>query len=216
MPALLIAAALLAIVAIVAARSMPGEAGGAGALELEAAAGDPDPAPAGPVAADAVDLAGPVPVAVFDGGADLLAAVGGAVKKLFQLPANAAPYADAIARAEAAHGIPETLLARQLHEESRYRPEVIDGRVKSSAGAIGIAQFMPATARDFNLDPTDPFASIDAAARYMAQLYKITGDWAKALASYNWGVGNVTRRGLDRAPDETRKYVAAILADVEV
>lgn len=123
-------------------------------------------------------------------------------------------YAGAIAQAEADNGIPRDVLARLLYQECRYRDDIITGRVRSSVGAVGIAQFMPATARDMLVDPLDPFASIDAAARYLASLHRQTGTWAKALAAYNWGIGNVQRRGLDAAPSETRTYYAAILADV--
>lgn len=129
-------------------------------------------------------------------------------------PAAAAPYLDAIRSAEDANGLPRYMLARLLYQESRYRQEVIDGRVTSSAGAVGIAQFMPATARDFGIDPRDPWQSIDAAARYLSQLYRRFGNWREALAAYNWGQGNVAAKGVDAAPAETRSYFASILSDL--
>ncbi|MEI7447897.1 MAG: transglycosylase SLT domain-containing protein [Burkholderiales bacterium] len=129
-------------------------------------------------------------------------------------PAAAGPYLSAIAAAEARYGIPSNMLARLLWQESRFRPDIIEGRTRSPAGAVGIAQFMPATARQFNLDPLDPIASIDAAGRYLSQLYRRFGTWAQALAAYNWGQGNVARRGLDQAPAETRRYYSSILSDL--
>lgn len=132
----------------------------------------------------------------------------------WQPPAAAAPYLDAIRAAEDANGLPRNMLARLLYQESRYRPEVIDGRVTSSAGALGIAQFMPATARDFGIDPRDPWQSIDAAGRYLAQLYRRFGNWREALAAYNWGQGNVAAKGVDAAPAETRSYFGSILSDL--
>lgn len=129
-------------------------------------------------------------------------------------PATAAPYLAAIIAAEDANGIPRNLLARLLYQESHFRPEIIDGTRRSSAGAIGIAQFMPATAADEGVNPLDPFASIAAAGRYLRKLYGATGDWKLALASYNWGVGNVTRKGLAAAPAETQNYVAQIAGAV--
>jgi soluble lytic murein transglycosylase-like protein len=129
-------------------------------------------------------------------------------------PARAAPYLAAIAQAEDKYSIPPQLLARLLYQESRYRPEIIDGSVRSSAGAIGIAQFMPATAAEMGVDPLNADSSIDGAARYLRRLYDGTGTWAGALAAYNWGIGNVRRRGLGAAPAETREYVSAILGDV--
>lgn len=160
--------------------------------------------PAGPAAADQ-------PLA---GGAALLDALGGAVARIWHLPERAAPYAEAISQAEAKYGLPEGLLARTLYEESRFRPEIIDGTVRSSAGAIGIAQFMPATAREAGIDPADPHQAIPAAARYLRGLFDRFGSWAEALAAYNWGQGNVQRKGLDAAPAETKRYTSAILGDL--
>lgn len=129
-------------------------------------------------------------------------------------PAAAAPYLGAIETAERAYGLPSMLLARVLYQESRYRTDIISGATRSSAGAIGIAQFMPATAAEFGIDPRDPWASIDAAGRYLSQLYRRFGNWPAALAAYNWGQGNVSRSGLAAAPAETRAYYSQILSDV--
>lgn len=123
-------------------------------------------------------------------------------------------YRAPIAKAEAANGIPAGMLARLLWQESRYRADIISGRVKSPAGAIGIAQFMPATAAEWGVNPYDPLQSIDGAGRYLAWLYRKTGTWAQALAAYNWGIGNVQRKGLQAAPTETRTYYTSILSDL--
>lgn len=125
-------------------------------------------------------------------------------------------YAAQISSVEAAQGIPTDLLGRLLYQESAFRPEIINGSVRSSVGAIGIAQFMPATAADLGIDPTDPVQSIAAAGRYLRSLYNQTGDWQLALAAYNWGIGNVLRKGIAAAPTETQNYVAQITADVPV
>jgi soluble lytic murein transglycosylase-like protein len=125
-----------------------------------------------------------------------------------------AQYAATIAGAEAQFGLPSNMLARLLWQESRYRADIINGSTQSSVGALGIAQFMPATAADLGIDPLNPAQAIPAAARYLRNLYNSTGTWAKALAAYNWGVGNVQRKGLDRAPIETQNYYKQILADI--
>lgn len=143
-------------------------------------------------------------------------AVNNTLKKIFTPPAAAAPYTDAIRAAEAKYQLPDSLLARVLYQESRFRPDIISGATRSSVGAQGIAQFMPATAADLGIDPLDPFQAIPAAAKYLRQLYNQTGSWDRALAAYNWGVGNVQRKGLDAAPLETRNYVSQVLADVPV
>lgn len=132
------------------------------------------------------------------------------------------PYKRAITAAELREGLPHNLLARLLWQESRYRPEIIDGTVPSPAGALGIAQIVPRWHPDVN--PLDPFASIDYAARYLRDLRRQTGSWEMALAAYNWGIGNLNKalntygRGnvLAYAPKETRNYVLDITGDVPV
>ena len=92
--------------------------------------------------------------------------------------------------------------------ESGFNPRAV-----SPAGALGIAQFMPATARSYGLrDPFDPIASIDAQAHLMSDLLRHFHSVPLALAAYNAGAGR--RRGLPLHPayPETRAYVARILA----
>ena len=131
----------------------------------------------------------------------------------WQPPAAAAPYVFAIQNAEGKYGLPRGLLGRLLDEESGFRPDVISGKVKSSAGAVGIAQLIP---RFFpGVDPTDPYASIDEAAKYLAALYRQFGTWPLALAAYNWGPGNIADHPASTDwPSETRNYVAQITADI--
>lgn len=131
--------------------------------------------------------------------------------RLWRAPAE---YAATVARAERENGIPPMMLERLLYQESRYRADIITGKVRSKAGAMGIAQFMPATAAEMGIDPLDPEQAIPAAARYLRRLYARFGNWTEALAAYNWGQGNVARRGIAAAPRETRTYWTQILADV--
>ena len=123
-------------------------------------------------------------------------------------------YRAEIAQAERAHDIPAGLLARLLWQESRYRPDVISGKVASPAGALGIAQFMPATAAALYVDPLNPANAINGAALYLSRLYRQFGDWREALAAYNWGPGNVSKKGIAAAPAETRNYYTSIMSDV--
>ncbi len=117
-------------------------------------------------------------------------------------------YRPAIARASLATGVPAVLLAAQLRAESNFDPGVV-----SSAGAQGIAQFMPATAASYGLrDPFDPYASIAAQARMMAELLKEFGSPALALAAYNAGPGAVGSCRCIPPYPETQTYVARILA----
>lgn len=152
--------------------------------------------------------------ASFGGGDSLVSGLGQIVKKIFTMPAGAAPYREAIDQAEKLNGIPSGMLGRLLYQESRFRAEIISGKLKSSTGATGIAQFMPATAAELGVNPYDAFSSIAGAGRYLAKLYKSLGTWDKALAAYNWGIGNVRRKGLAEAPKETRDYISQIMSDL--
>ena len=71
-------------------------------------------------------------------------------------------------------------------------------------------QFMSATAAEWGVDVGSVESSADGAGRYMQWLYGRLGSWSLALAAYNWGIGNVLRKGLGAAPVETRNYVAQI------
>lgn len=110
---------------------------------------------------------------------------------------------------EIRHGLPRGLLSRLAWQESRY-----DAQAVSPKGALGLMQFMPAVARELGIDPRVPGQAIPASAAMLARLFKKFGRWNLALASYNWGEGNVARLGLARAPAETRKYVREILGDL--
>lgn len=121
------------------------------------------------------------------------------------------PYLSAFSAGDKKYGLPTGMLARIAYQESRYNKDA-----RSPAGAIGLMQFMPATAKEFGIDPNNPFQSIDAAGRYLSQLYKQFGRWDLAVAAYNWGPGNVKKYGLAKAPDETRQYYVSVTRDVGV
>jgi len=125
---------------------------------------------------------------------------------------NERRYRQTIEAAERAHGLPAGLLSRLLYQESHYRTDIISGATRSPAGAVGIAQFMPATAAELGVDPLDPVQSINGAARYLRRLYDNFQDWQLALAAYNFGWGNVERGRT--WPAETVAYVNDISADV--
>ncbi|HEY8085331.1 MAG TPA: lytic transglycosylase domain-containing protein [Methylophilaceae bacterium] len=134
----------------------------------------------------------------------------------WQPPASAAPYLALIASASSSYSLPANLLARVLYQESSFNPDIITGKKTSPVGALGIAQFMPATAADFGINPLDPNQAIPAAAKYLKSLYNQFGTWDKALAAYNWGQGNVAKKGLANAPTETKNYFSQILGDLGI
>jgi hypothetical protein len=118
-----------------------------------------------------------------------------------------ARFREPILRAAARWDVSAGLLAAQLMAESNFNPYAV-----SPAGAQGIAQFMPSTARAYGLrDPFDAPAAIDAQAHLMADLLRQFGSVSLALAAYNAGPGAVA--GCDCVPQipETQAYVARIL-----
>jgi hypothetical protein len=118
-----------------------------------------------------------------------------------------AQYREAILRSAARWNVSPGLLAAQLMAESGFNPRAV-----SPAGALGIAQFMPATARSYGLrDPFDPIASIDAQAHLMSDLLRQFHSVPLALAAYNAGAGAVGACSCIPYA-ETRAYVARILA----
>jgi len=111
---------------------------------------------------------------------------------------------------------PRLLWAMAKQESINFTPGVVSGRIKSPAGAIGIAQFMPATAARYNIDPRDPRQSIGGMGHYMHDLIGMfRGDEDKAIASYNWGEGRVLKYGenwREHLPNETRTYLNRVHA----
>ena len=118
-----------------------------------------------------------------------------------------ARFAPALARAAQRWNVSAALLAAQLYAESNFNPFAT-----STAGAKGIAQFMPETARAMGLaDPFDAGAAIDAQARLMRDLLRRFAAVPLALAAYNAGPGPVAACGCVPPYPETRGYVARIL-----
>lgn len=113
------------------------------------------------------------------------------------------PIAKTLARK---HGIPEDLFLRLVQQESGWKPGAV-----SHAGAIGLAQLMPATARSLGVNPRDPRQNLEGGARYLKQMYRKFGSWRLALAAYNAGPGAVEKYNGIPPYRETRNYVRKIL-----
>jgi hypothetical protein len=114
-------------------------------------------------------------------------------------------------RAEAARiaeqeGIDPDLFLRLVQQESSFRPSAV-----SPAGAIGLAQLMPGTARDLGVDPSDPIQNLTGGARYLRQQMDTFQDPQLALAAYNAGPGNVRKYGGIPPFQETQNYVSRVL-----
>lgn len=80
------------------------------------------------------------------------------------------------------HGVPVAMFLWQIGQESQWDPNARNKTPGSTA--TGLGQFIKGTAEWFGIDPTDPYQSLEAAAKYDAMLYKQTGDWEKALTAY--------------------------------
>jgi hypothetical protein len=115
-----------------------------------------------------------------------------------------------IYRASQAAGIDPRLTHAVIQQESRYKNEAV-----SNAGAQGLMQLMPATAKRFGCDdPHDAVANIKAGTKYLAWLLKrFDGDVSMALAGYNAGEGAVDK--YDGVPpyNQTQDYVRKIVAN---
>ena len=117
-----------------------------------------------------------------------------------------AQFRSAFASAAAKTGVPASLLIATAYEESRMDPSAHSG-----AGARGLLQLMPGTARELRLDGDDPAANVLAGASYLRQMLDRFGSVDLALAAYNAGPTAVARVG--RAPSlATLRYVKNVEA----
>lgn len=109
---------------------------------------------------------------------------------------------------EKKYGLPSGLLDSVWQQESSRGKNML-----SPKGAQGHFGFMPKTAAAYGLkDPNDLAESSDAAARMYRDLLKSNGgNLPGALASYNWGSGNLARQGIGAAPRETRDYISSVM-----
>lgn len=104
--------------------------------------------------------------------------------------------------------IPVAFFARLIWQESQFKPHA-----KSPVGAVGIAQFMPATARGMDLeDPFDPMQALPASAELLETLKERFGNIGLAAAAYNSTPRRISNwlRNKATLPAETQKYVKTI------
>jgi cell wall-associated NlpC family hydrolase len=121
------------------------------------------------------------------------------------------PYADLFRKAESDYGVSARLLASVAQQESGFNPSAV-----SSAGARGLMQLMPATAKGLGVsNAMDPAQAIDGAARLLRDLKAEFGRTDLALAAYNAGPGAVHRYGGIPPYPETQNYVRSVLAIFE-
>lgn len=127
-----------------------------------------------------------------------------------RLPDGRVPYGNLIRRSSATHGVDPLLVQAVIHVESRYQQ-----KARSRAGAMGLMQLMPETARRYAVKrPFDPATNIDAGTRHLRSLLN-RYPLALALAAYNAGEAAVERFQGIPPYAETRDYVGRILQLIE-
>jgi soluble lytic murein transglycosylase-like protein len=104
-------------------------------------------------------------------------------------------------------GLDPSLIKAVIKTESNFNHKAV-----SPAGAQGLMQLMPGTAREMGVkDPFSPLDNIWGGARYLKRMLDSHGgNLNRALAAYNWGPGNLQKYGNKRMPRETRRYIEVV------
>lgn len=125
----------------------------------------------------------------------------------YQPPAKEMSVTALVSEAGRRYDVAPELVTAVIRAESGF-----DSRAVSHAGACGLMQLMPETAQELGVrDTFDPEENVMAGTRHLKRLLEKYGnDLERALAAYNWGEGNVDRKGMDRLPRETRAYLTTI------
>jgi hypothetical protein len=129
------------------------------------------------------------------------------------------PYESLVMDKAKEHGVDPMLAAYILNKETggMKNPE----NARSSAGAMGIAQFMPATAKQYGINPDIPEEAASGMGKHLSHLMNKFHDPKVAAIAYNWGEGNTQKwlnsgADMSKLPKETQKYVASLAQGGEI
>jgi soluble lytic murein transglycosylase-like protein len=115
-------------------------------------------------------------------------------------------------------GLLDRIVQAVIQRESGGRQVDKNGNtLKSSAGALGLMQLMPATAAQYGVNPNDATQNVQGGSAYLSDLFQKYGNWFDALSAYNWGPGNVDRAMASGAnyPPQVQSYATGILSNVQ-
>lgn len=126
-------------------------------------------------------------------------------------PRSSSPIEDAITKYARLHAVDLALVRAIVGTESGFA-----ANARSAAGAIGLMQLMPATARALGVNPHNTDENIEGGVRYLAELIRMFGGVELALVAYNAGPGFAERyaRGQATLYGETREYVKQVMARI--
>ncbi|HEY3284020.1 MAG TPA: lytic transglycosylase domain-containing protein [Armatimonadota bacterium] len=175
--------------------------------EIRARFGETDPVqPTQPVQV-AASSPGELLPAVPSFGTELQLALRGKPEKLAMAASSPQALEPLIREAASRNGLDPKVLEAVVRQESGFNPTAV-----SPAGAQGLMQLMPGTARALGVaDPLDPAQNLEGGARYLRQQLDRFGELPLALAAYNAGPGAVQRHNGVPPFQETRNYVDSIL-----
>ena len=138
---------------------------------------------------------------------DISNTVPAVVSKTSDVVSTASKYSDIISSMSQKYGVPEKLIQSVIKTESDFNPDVV-----SSAGAQGLMQLMPQTAKELGVtDAFDPKQNIEGGTKLLKQHIDTYGNLELVLAAYNAGPGAVAKYGGVPPYEETQNYIKKVL-----